>query len=140
MKTVNINRRDSIEGFYPRDAFDHDARQNSEAKITVLHGIRILSAPDENGDVQVARTRHHVSENAPDGDALFLAPYMGDDNARFMESETDYGRPIETDKAAADGAAPYADFIDRIVSAVRNNHFQRPIGRGEERLKGFHGG
>ena len=34
----------------------------------------------------------------------------------------------------------YRAFIDSILQTARTARFQPPIGRGEERLRGFHGG
>ena len=34
----------------------------------------------------------------------------------------------------------YRSFIDRVIETARTAHFQEAIGRGEPRLKGFHGG
>jgi hypothetical protein len=34
----------------------------------------------------------------------------------------------------------YRDFIDGVIEAARTAHFLPPIGRGEGRLRGFHGG
>ncbi len=140
MQKVNINRRDSVENFYPRSAFEEDARRNSEAKTTVHHGVRILSAPDAQGDFSITRAHQHVGEDAPDQDTVFLTPFMGEDYDRFMQSETDYGRPVPKEGHPDRDASAYSDFIDGILDAARKAHFPDPIGQGEERLKGFHGG
>jgi hypothetical protein len=42
--------------------------------------------------------------------------------------------------ARSDAADDYRAFIDQLLDTARNAQFKPDIGRGEERLKGFHGG
>jgi hypothetical protein len=148
MTSASIHDRASIERLYPRDAFEADAGSNAQAKTSVLKGLRILSAPDDAGAFQVTRASQHTGEaHAGDaqgrGNGLFLAPNLGANFAALMRNDTDYGGAQEKHDALDSVAArqdDYGAFIDRVIASARAADFERPIGRGEERLKGFHGG
>ena len=63
--------------------------------------------------------------------------------AALMKDDENYGGPVEKGDALAaarDSADGYRSFIDSILETARTADFQTPIGRGEERLRGFHGG
>jgi len=141
MSTANLNDRSTIESIYPREAFEADAARNSRGKALVLEGVLIASQPSQGGEFQLQRKRHHVGENDPEGDTLFLAPYLGGDYAALHETP-DYGAPEEEKGglAAAKRGPDYAAFIDRIVETAKAAKFKTPIGNKEERLRGFHGG
>lgn len=139
MTTAHVDDRASLERIYPRQAFDHDARENARADVSVLHGVRILSAPDASGVFGLARARQHVGEADPEGDTVFLAPALAEPQAGSGVGD---GRTHE-----AGGAEPvrptgygYDKFLEAVLRAARGARFKRPIGKGEERLRGFHGG
>jgi hypothetical protein len=140
MHKVNIHKRQSFEAFYPLDALVNDAGRNAEGKATVMHGLRILSAPDVDGTVCVARANHHVSEDASNSDSIFRYPFRADDNAWFDKAEPDAAKAIHMKSSPDDVQDLYRDFIDGVIEAARTAHFLPPIGRGEGRLRGFHGG
>src|SRR5882724_4747541 len=72
MPSANIHRRDTIERIYPPDAFASDAAQNGQVTNQLVHGVRILSAPNAEGDFDFERAIHHVGEPAS---PIFLTPY-----------------------------------------------------------------
>jgi hypothetical protein len=138
--SANVNDRESIARVYPREAYEEDAGRNALAKTPVLHGVRILSQPDEAGSFRLARAHHQVAERDPEGDTVFLAPYLGDELDALQRNPT-YGGPEEKDGlSVVDPRGDYEAFLDRIVEAARSARFKGPIGKGEERLRGFHGG
>ena len=142
MSTANVNDRASIERIYPRDAFDTDAAKNSRGKALVLEGVLIASQPAENGEFELVRKRRHMGENDPEGDTLFVAPYRGEEDGALQQTPG-YGALEGTGDAVAkveQGGREYEAFIDRIIATAKAAHFKEPIGRHEERLKGFHGG
>jgi hypothetical protein len=140
MQSVNINQRETVESYYPLDSFVHDANQNSRGKTSVMHGLRILSAPDGDGVFKVTKAKHNVAENAAEQDALFLYSVRDDDNNFFDKGEADTSSAVHVKDHPVEVSDLYRGFIDRVIEAARNAHFQSDIGRGEPRLKGFHGG
>ncbi len=143
MSRANINDRSSLERLYPRNVWAQDAGRNADAKAEVLHGVRIASPVDENGEFELVRASHQVAEINSEGDVVFLFPQMGDDYAALMQKETDYGGAEEKGDAlerVRHKDQDYVAFIDRIVEAAKSAKFKPAIGRGEERLRGFHGG
>jgi len=148
MTDASIHDRSSIERLYPRDVFEADAGGNALAKASVLRGLRILSQPNEAGEFKLVRASQqvgevHAGEAQGRGNGLFLAPNLGANFAALMRNDTDYGGAQEKQDAMASVAArrdEYAAFIDRVIETARTADFEQPIGRGEERLKGFHGG
>jgi hypothetical protein len=148
MTSASIHDRASVERLYPRDAFEADAGMNAGAKASVLHGVRILSGPDAGGAFHLARGSQHVGEvhvgkAQGRGNGLFLAPDLAANFAALAQDDTGYGGAEEQSDAlrsVADRAGDYDAFIDRVIAAAGAADFEEPIGRGEERLKGFHGG
>jgi hypothetical protein len=140
MQSVNINQRDTIESYYPLDSFVHDASQNARGKALVMHGLRILSAPDADGTFKVSKGQHNVAEDDDNHDALFLYSVRDDDNNWFDKGEADASKAVHPKEHPVDVSDLYRSFIDRVIEAARTAHFQNDIGRGEPRLKGFHGG
>jgi hypothetical protein len=143
MATANINDRASVEALYPRAVFEADAAHNAVGNTQVLQGIHIESPPDENGAFALSRARRHVGEVGRNGGAVFLAPDSQHRYAALMKSDAEYGGPVEKGDALAearDADDGYAAFIEDILETARSAEFQPPIGRGEERLRGFHGG
>src|SRR5438874_11265606 len=103
MAKANINDRSSIERVYPPDAFAVDAADNGKQPGNqVLHGIRIISAPDAEGMFELERASRQVGEA---GGAMFLAPFRRDPGRDFAAT-------------ASDPAAGYDGFIDEIVAAA----------------------
>ena len=142
MSTANVNDRASIERIYPRDAFETDAANNSRGKALVLQGVLIASQPSESGEFTFLRKRRHVGENDPEGDTLFVAPYLGQEYSA-LEQTPGYGGAQETGDAVDEverGARDYDAFVDRIIATAKAARFKEPIGKNEERLRGFHGG
>ncbi len=140
MTAANVNDRDSIARIYPREAYEEDAGLNALAKSAVLHGVRILSEPDETGAFRLARAQRQVAERDPEGDTVFLAPYLADE-LDALRRDPVYGGPEEKDGLSV--IAPRGDyeaFLDRIAEAARAVRFKGPIGKEEDRLRGFHGG
>jgi hypothetical protein len=123
MTRANVNDRGSIERVYPPDAFAVDAADNDKQPGNqVLHGVRIVSAPDAHGAFELERADRQVGEI---GGALFLAPFrrsMGHDFA---------GR-------APDPASGYEAFIDEIIAAAPCFGFREETspGIGDARLQG----
>lgn len=142
MPEGNVNDRASIERLYPREDFEREAGENSRAKATVHRGLRIVSAVDAGGRFSAERASRHVGEQDPEGDSIFLAPFLAEANAIFQQGDA-YGGPVEVGDALATTshkADDYQAFIDRILETAKTAEFKSPIGRGEGRLQGFHGG
>ena len=140
MQSVNINQRETLESYYPLDSFVHDANQNARGKAAVMHGLRILSAPDGEGAFKVSKAQHNVAEDDANYDALFLYSMRDDDNNWFDRAEPDASKAVHAKEHPVEVSDLYRDFIDRVIETARNAKFQNDIGRGEPRLKGFHGG
>lgn len=136
---VNLNNRASLERFYPSGAFERDAARNADAKARVLHGVRIVSEPDEGGAFEIARATRNVSEGDRESDTLFLAPYATADTAALIDTGR-YGAPEAKSGPAAGKGGDYRSFIEAIIRAAEGADFKESIGRDDDRLKGFHGG
>ena len=139
MSSATIDDRASLEQIYPREAFEQDSRENARADMAVVNGLRILSAPDASGVFQVMRTRQHTGERDPEGDTVFLAPSLTEQPGGLAASP-DYGGADHAGPAAGLGRGGYDAFLDTVFQTARTAEFKRPIGRGEQRLRGFHGG
>lgn len=138
MPSAKIHDRTSIEGVYPKTAFEEDAARNSVGDAQILFGVRIESGPDEHGVFALTRAKQHVGEQSPSSGAIFLAP----------EHQTRYAGVLKNDGAGRqhgegahdDPAGEYAAFIERVIETAKGGDFPEPVGRGEERLRGFRGG
>ena len=142
MPEANINDRSSVERLYPRDDFDRDAGENADAKTTVHRGLRIISPADDDGKFSAERGAHHIGEHDPEGDTVFVAPFLAKGFAPLRDTDA-YGGPADTGAAAAGTGQKdqdYRAFIDRVIEAARAADFKPAIGRHEDRLRGFHGG
>jgi hypothetical protein len=142
MAEANVNDRASVERLYPREDFERDAGENSDAKATIQRGLRILSAIDARGTFKVERGSRHVGEGDPEGDALFLAPFLAQADAPLQQTDA-YGGAEEKPSAATTSFAKGADyraFIDSVLEAAQSAPFKPAVGRHEERLRGFRGG
>lgn len=142
MPEANIGDRSSVERLYPRETFDRDAGENSDAKATVHRGVRIVSGADANGRFSAEQGLRHVGESDPEGDTIFLVPFLMQSSAPFQQTDT-YSAPAETGDALAVSERKdqdYQAFIDRVVEAVKAAEFKPAVGRNDDRLRGFHGG
>jgi hypothetical protein len=142
MGSANVNDRASVEAIYPREAFEADAARNSRSKAAVLHGLLIASEVSESGAFELQPAKRHVGEQDPLGDTLFLAPFPRDAGATMQQTPA-YGaaeeKPGGLDQAEQHGHG-YDDFIDGVLAAAARAKFKEPIGRQEDRLRGFRGG
>jgi hypothetical protein len=131
MPTANIQRRKSIEQVYPPDAFASDAVYNGQVTNEVILGVRILSAPNDNGDFVFERSSHHVGEVAT---PTFLAPHRREE--RLANTEGDPGAIEAGLPNPQDG---YVEFLDDIVVAAQRFGFERENspGQNEPGLQGF---
>jgi hypothetical protein len=142
MPEANINDRSSVERLYPREDFDRDAGENADAKATVHRGLRIVSPVDRKGLFSAERGSRHVGEGDPEGDTVFLAPFLAKGLGPLGGTAL-YGGRAHTDAAPADGGRTdqdYRAFIDRIIETAGRAEFKPAVGRHEDRLRGFHGG
>jgi len=140
MFKVNINERASIEEVYPYERFEQDAGRNSIGNASVLHGLKIMSQPDADGTFELTTAKHQVGERNPEGDTVFLPPYLMRDSA--PDGGNAYAGQQESGDVLAEAArnrADYASYIDRVLAQARVAHFKAPIGN-DPRLAGFHGG
>jgi hypothetical protein len=119
---ANINDRRSIERIYSPDAFARDAAENDRHRIEILKGVRIASAPDENGNFALQPAAQYAGEvpGTP-----FLAPF--------------HRRTAE--EYASDDPDPrhgYDAFIDEIIDAARRHGYRadESPGPGDPRLRG----
>ncbi|MBP2310638.1 hypothetical protein GBZ48_30510 [Azospirillum melinis] len=139
MAEANIDDRSSFERAYERHAFEQDAAANARSDTTTVHGVTILSAADADGRVELSRSTRHVGEGNPEGDTVFVAAFRVHDSA--AQPAAPYSGSVEpTGEATGEAADDYRSFIDQLVEAAKGARFKPDIGRGEERLTGFHGG
>ena len=143
MSLANTNDRASIERIYPLDAFKRDAGRNSVATASVLHGLRIMSQPDESGRFDLVPAQQQTGEGDPEGDTAFLSPFLASDATALKEGSNAYAGPEDAGDALSrtrEGKdRDYAAFVDRLIAAARSVDFKTPDGR-DERLAGLRGG
>jgi hypothetical protein len=127
MPTANIQYPDSLERIYPPDAFAIDAARNRQATSQVIHGVRILSAPNTSGHFDFERASQLAAE--PKSSTL-LAPYRRE--AKLTDAERDSTTPPDP----RDG---YEEFLADIVAAAQQFGFkpEKSPGRNEPRLQGL---
>jgi hypothetical protein len=114
MPTVNVNDRASLERAYPEDAFANDAAQNELVSNQSLRGVRVESAPDDDGSFALERAARNAGEPAtPD----FLTPVRRSEKPRHG----------------------YQSFLDDIVEAAKRHGFraEESPGLDEPRLHGL---
>jgi hypothetical protein len=138
MHKANINDRASIEALYPRSAFAEDAGRNALGKTPVLYGVRIGSAPDEQGWFSLVR--HHIGEPGGGAQAVFLSAQEPHLAATRVGADPGEGGLQPPEAAVSNQADEYRAFIDSILDTARSADFEEAIGRGDPRLRGFHGG
>jgi hypothetical protein len=127
MPTANIQYPDSLKRVYPPDAFAIDAAQNGQVTSQVIHGVRILSAPDTSGYFDFERASQLAAEPKS---STFLAAY------RRETKQTDGERDSTTLPDPRDG---YEDFLADILAAAQQFGFkpEKSPGRNEARLQGL---
>ena len=137
MSEANLRDRKSVERLYPREAHDQDAAENARPKATVHHGVQIDPSPGNSASLTLVRTSRQVGEAEASQDAVFLYPVRVQEG----EASTGYAAPSEgsvrPDQRDLDA---YEAFVSRIIQVAEQADPPAPIGAGEERLKGFHGG
>jgi hypothetical protein len=119
MAKAKIDDRAALERIYPAEAFAADSAQNDLASSTVLHGVRVLSAPDDNGEFDLEPGSRQVGEAAA---APFLAPHRQ-----------------AADPALSESRAGYQQFLQDIIEAARRFGFaaEDTPGRGDPRIRGL---
>jgi hypothetical protein len=122
MAKANIHDRESMGRVYPPEAFARDAGQNDRQKIELLHGVRIGSAPDQDGDFDLEPASLQAGE-VPG--AVFLAPFHR-------------ATPSGHTPPNADPHYGYDRFIAEIVEAARRfgYHAETSPGPGDPRIRG----
>jgi hypothetical protein len=127
MPTANIQYPDSLERVYPPDDFAIDAAQNGQVTSQVIHGVRILSAPNASGYFDFERASQLAAEAKS---STFLAPY------RRAAKLTDAERDSTTLPDPRDG---YEEFLAEIIAAAQQFGFtpEKTPGRNEPRLQGL---
>ena len=115
---------------------------NSRPKAEVFHGVRITSAEEEDGSFELVRASRQVGEIDSESDTVFLFPELVPEVAAMRETDSVYGSAEQQPPPSSpqDEADSYRAFVARIREAARTATFKPAIGRGEERLRGFHGG
>lgn len=131
MAKVDVNDRDSLRRAYPEEAFASDAARNEMVPNTVLHGVRIGSAPDNDGCFELGRAARHVGEPET---ADFLVPAR---RAEELIERGHHSAPTQVSEPAP--GSGYERFLDDIVAAAgrvgfRAENSPRP---GDARLRGL---
>lgn len=145
---ANINNRPSIERIYPIGEFAVDAAQNAKQPANELvRGVRILSAPDDGGEFEMARATKHVGE--VHGNVFFLAAhrtlcglhvfaavYQSLESEARAFPRSRLGQPYAL--MNPDPRSEYDSFIGAIIAAASQVGFRRSAspGRGDARLQG----
>ena len=145
---ANINDRPSVERLYPLGVFAVDAAENEKQPANeLLRGVRVFSAPDENGAFEVVRGIRHVGE--VHGMAFFAAYRtlcgLHAFAARYEALESNAGALAMSRTgqvyavANPDPRDEYNTFIDEIIAAAPRVGFRRSEspGRGDARLQGL---
>jgi len=121
MANANVHDRRSIERVYPPDAFARDAAENDRARVEMLKGVRVVSAPNEAGDFALDPAAQYAGE-VPG--AVFLAPFR----RRTPDGRDGNGDPRHG----------YDEFVDEIVEAAWRHGYRAAAspGPGDARLRG----
>lgn len=119
MAKAHIDDRAALAAIYPTEAFAADAAQNDLPSSTVLHGVRVLSAPDAAGMFDLEPGSRQIGEAAA---APFLAPH------RRGGDRSGQGAP-----------ADYEQFLQDIVETARRFGFEadHSPGQGDPRIRGL---
>jgi len=145
---ANINNRRSIERIYPISAFAVDAARNAKQPANeFVRGVRVLSAPDDGGEFEIAPGTRHVGE--VHGETFFAAhrtlcglhALAALYRAKGTNSEalptSRMGQPYAL--VNPDPKNEYETFIRTIIAAAPRVGFRRneSPGRGDARLQGL---
>jgi hypothetical protein len=127
MPTANVQYPVSLEHAYSPDAFAIDAAQNGQEMSQVVHGVRILSAPNASGYFDFERASQLAAEAKS---STFLAPYRRE--AKLTDAERD-------STTLPDPRGGYEDFLADIIAAAQQFGFkpEKSPGRNEPRLQGL---
>lgn len=119
MATAKIDDLTLLERIYPAETFAADAAQNDLASSTVLRGVRVLSAPNDDGEFDLEPGSRQVGEAAA---SPFLAPHRQ-----------------AGDQAGAQSPAGYRQFLQDIVEAAQRFGFEAEDtpGQGDPRIRGL---
>jgi hypothetical protein len=139
MVRANANDRASLEAAYPLAAHAEDSAANAVGATQIVHGVRIVSAADPDGWFQLARAQHHVGELTDAVRETFLAPSEPSVAANLVGAESEDAAP-HGGALAGERRRSYEAFLDRLAQAARSVTIPEAIGRGEDRLRGYHGG
>jgi hypothetical protein len=134
MERANIHDRGCIERIYPRAVFEQEALSNTRGKASVLHGVRIYSAPDGSGAFDLARAAHQVGEDERSTNSVFLCPFA---HQRTALDAGGRGGNADRLNALAGVRDDYDAFIDKIIATARRVRFDPAPGRGDPRLRGL---
>jgi hypothetical protein len=131
MPTANIQHRKSIQEGYPPDAFASDAAYNGQVTNEIILGVRILSAPNTEGNFTFERSSRHVAEPAT---PTFLAPHRRDEMLTNTEEDSPAIGVMRPRLPAG-----YMEFLDDIVATARQFGFEpeKSPGRNDPRLQGL---
>ena len=129
MPTANIQNRQSLEQVYSPDAFASDAACNGQVTHEIILGVRILSAPNAEGEFIFERSSQHVAEAST---PTFLAPHGREE----MLTDTENSPAMGVRRRLPAG---YLEFLDDIVVAAQKSGFEpeKSPGRNEPRLQGL---
>jgi hypothetical protein len=108
-----------------------DANANARAQASIHRGVRMMSALDEKGSFDLARTSRHVGKTGAGSGAIYVCPYAHD-----TSHNVDY--PASARSAAASSGAlanAYDAFLDQIIENASKAPGTAP-GAGDVRLQG----
>lgn len=135
MERANIHDRGSIERVYPRAVFEQEALSNTRGKASVLHGVRINSAPDGSGAFDLVRAARQVGEDERSASGVFLCPFAHQ-RATLEAPEARAASAGRLDTLAG-VRGEYDAFIDKIVATARTVRIDPSPGPGDPRLRGL---
>jgi len=145
---ANINNRPSIERIYPICALAVDAAQNAKQPANeFVWGVRVLSAPDDGGEFEIAPGSRHAGE--VHGETFFAAYrtlcglhtlatlYRGKGSDSKTLPTSRIGQPYAL--VNPDPKDEYETFIRTIIAAAPRVGFRRneSPGPGDARLRGL---
>jgi hypothetical protein len=131
MQRANVRCRASVARVYPIDRFRLDANSNSRAEASVHHGIRIVSAPAEDGWFGLAHASRHIGESSDQDGAVWLCPF-----AQATAHSADYPSKAQASLPPLPLANAYVAFLDTIIEKAAEAPGLAP-GAGDKRLGGL---
>lgn len=123
---ANVNHRHSIMAIYPLECFEMDAAQNSMARETARHGLRIETAPDHDGSFRLVRVTKSIGEAPKGPHTLFICPYMGRSYECFAMLGGTEGAEEKNLNISDLELHEYDAFIDAVIGAAQGF---APLGR-----------